>query len=144
MPTPTQDYQASIDGFLMGTGTAYLFGTNGIDGLGNPPTKTADVPLDGSDGIYASPDYMDARPLLLHIEILEDTATDAFTNLAALAAAWSPTTTDVELHIQLPGFGHVYYTGRPRGLDDHCEDAPNGRIWCEAEFLATDPQAHNA
>lgn len=144
MPTPTQDYQASIDGFLMGTGTAYVFGTGGIDGLGNPPAKTADVPLDGTDGIYASPDYMDARTLLMHLEILEDTDAEAFDALKLLKIAWFPVTADVELHIQLPGWGHIYYIGRPRALDDHCEDAPNGRIWCEAEFLATDPHAHDA
>lgn len=144
MPTPTLDYQASVDGFLMGTGTNFLFGANGIDGLGNPPTKSADVQLDGRHGIFASPDYMEARPILIHLEIVKDAAADAFNALASLATAWLPTVANVELHIRLPGWGHIYYNGRPRGLDDHCEDAPNGRIWCEAEFLATDPVAYDA
>lgn len=144
MPTPTADYQASMgSGLLMGTGTVYVFGAQGISGLGNPPTKTADVQLDGRDGVFASPDYAEARTLLLHLEIVEDEAADAFDALAILADAWLPTVANVNLHIQLPGWGHVYYTGRPRDLEADCTEGPLGHISCIAEFLATDPFAHD-
>lgn len=141
MPTPSADYQASLRGLLMGAGTPYLFGVGGIDGLGNPSAKTADVQLDGRNGEYASPDYLDVRPLLLHLEIVKDTDEDAFTALELLNAAWLPSTSNINLHIQLPGIGHVYYIGRPRSLEADCTEAPSGHISCIGEFVAMFPTA---
>jgi hypothetical protein len=144
MPTPSADYQASISGLLMGAGTAYEFGTAGISGLGNPKAKTADVPLDMADGAFGAPDYLDVRTLLLHLEIMEADAGAAFDALATLATAWRPTTADIDLHIQLPGWGHIYYVGRPRSLDDDCTLVRSGLITAIGEFVALDPIAHAA
>lgn len=144
MPTPTENYQASIRGVLMGVGTDYIFTKPGISGLGNPRSKTADVQLDGQDGAYASPEYMDVRTILIPLVISETTDTAAWNALKALKIAWMPSTSDLELHVQLPGWGHIYYLGRPRSLDDDCELVHDGVVTCIAEFLATDPHAHDA
>lgn len=144
MPTPTENYQASIRGVLMGVDTDFIFGEAGISGLGNPRSKTADVQLDGQDGTYASPEYMDVRTVLVPLEISEATEAAAWNALKALKIAWMPSTSDLELHLQLPGWGHIYYLGRPRGLDDDCRNALEGCISCIGEFVATDPHAYDA
>lgn len=138
MPTLT-DYQASLNGVTIGDGTDYLWGVANIDGLGNPQAKTADVPLDQQDGAFGSPDYLDVRTLLLHLEIVQATDADAWDALETLKEAWLPATADVDLYVQLPGVGQVFYTGRPRSLEADCALARQGCITVIAQFDALDP-----
>jgi hypothetical protein len=142
MPIPTIDYTASLLGLLMGDGTAYEWGLAGIDGLGTPAAKTEDVALDFQDGSVGSPEYRDIRTILFHLEIVQDTAEDAFTALTELKAAWLPVTADVPLHIQLPGFGHKVFNGRPREVDADLTDLRQGHISCICTFIALDPQSY--
>jgi hypothetical protein len=139
MPTPTADYQASINGLLMGAGTSFVIGAAGISGLGNPRAKSTDVQLDGQDGSFAGPDYMDVRTILIHIEIVQSSASAAYSLLGDLKTAWFPSTTDVELHIQLPGLGHKYFIGRPRSLEEDMTDFPQGHISAIGEFVCLNP-----
>lgn len=140
MATPTEDYQASVAGLLMGTDTPYHFGTAGIQGLGNPKAKTGDVELDFQDGSVGSPEYRDIRTFILHLEIVEDTAEAAYDLFGLLQAAWLPVADDIEFHLQLPGLGHYVWMGRPRELEPDITGLPLGHISCIATFVALDPQ----
>lgn len=137
----TDDYQVELRGLLMGVGTIYQIGEEGIDGLGNPKAKTADADLDGQHGAFGSPDYMDVRVILIPLTILEDSAADAFNALKLLSIAWEPVVEDVQLHLQLPGWGHIYFLGRPRSLDADTRYVKAGEVACIAEFHALDPEA---
>lgn len=143
MPTPSANYQASLNGLLMGATTVYQFGSAGIDGLGLAKPKTADIPLDQADGSYGSPDYRDVQTLLLHIEIIETDDAAAFTALDLLCDAFAPVSANIDLHIQLPGSGAFFYTGRPRGVDvASVANAKTGCITVIAQFDALDPIRH--
>lgn len=141
------NWQAELAGVLMGVGTAFEFGELGIEGLGVPPAKTADVNLVGQDGAYASPDFMGVRTLLVHLVITANSADpgvdppdEAFRNLADLSAAWEPTATDQEFHLQLPGWGHVKFVGRARGLDAIATNVKSGQIDLIGDFRALSPR----
>lgn len=135
------DWQGALDGVTFGAGTNYFFGAAGIEGLGVPQAKTADVDLVGQDGAYASPDFMGVRAILIHFTINLTTATAALAAFDSLAAAWEPVTADVELHLQIPGRGEVYYLGRPRGLEADLTLLSEGVIDAIGDFRAMSPRA---
>lgn len=141
MATPTIDYQASILGLLIGDGTPYIWGTAGVQGIGVPNTKTADTPLGNQDGAYGAADYRDVRPIICHLEIVQDTDTEALAAFITLREAWQPTLADIPFYIQLPSIGLVFYNGRPRGLEEDLTDLKQGHITCIGTFVALDPQA---
>lgn len=134
------DWQLEIRGLLTGHATVYRFGTGAIDGLGVPPTKTADVELFGRDGSYGSPDYRGPRILIVDYLINETSETLAFAAMKTLSTAWVPSTTDLTIEVQLPGW-HFTVTGRPRGLEINLGDRRRlaGVIPAIAEFHALNP-----
>lgn len=140
MPTPSADWQASLSGLLMGASTPYQFGEEFIDGLGNPKPKTNDVELHGREGSVGGPDYRGPRIFIFHLEILEDGPANAMDALTLLKAAWLPTASPIELHIQLPGMGHYFWTGFPDTVEANVKQLKNGRIQCICTFRALDPQ----
>lgn len=136
----TADWQVELQGLLTGAGTVYVIPPEGISGLGVAPTKTRDVDLVGRAGGYANPDYEGPRIILIPYLISAADAEDVIDALDALRAAWAPSTVDVELHGQLPGWGHWSVTGRPRGLDVAISHiAAAGVIAAIAEFHALNP-----
>lgn len=132
------DYQVEWDATLHGRGTPYGIGKPGITGLGVPATKTTDVNLDGAPGAYGGRDYPGVRVITIpfHIEAEPAAAGIHFRNLATL---WVPTPDDRELHIRLPGFGHIKVSGRPRGFFDDLSLMSIGIIEAFATFWCGDP-----
>lgn len=116
------DHQVELRAVLFGVvagdgGFGFSIDEAGIDGLGVPPTKTADTPLDGQDGSFGAPDFLDVRVLTIPINISGVDEGDVMDGLAILNEAWLPASdgVDLELHMQLPGWGHIKVLGRPRG-----------------------------
>lgn len=134
------DWQGTLQGVTFGNGTDYLFGEAGIEGLGVPEAKTADVDLVGQDGAYASPDFMGVRAILIHFLISEATTSAALTAFDTLAAAWEPSVVDVTLSLTLPGWGTVLYVGRPRGLETDMTLLGRGVIDAIGDFRAMQPR----
>jgi hypothetical protein len=134
------DWQLEIRGLLTGAGTVYRIGPATISGLGIPPMKTADVELFGRDGSFGSPDFLGPRILIVEYVINQTSETAAIASFQTLATAWAPSTTNITIEIQLPGW-HFTATGRPRGLE--LDLAPRTRfggvIEALAEFHALDP-----
>lgn len=133
------DFTYEIRTTLFGEGTNYGVDDANIDGLGIPPTKTADVELWGDDGSYGSPDYLGVRIILIPL-IFEGTPSQVGGWLKTWqTTTWAPAASDVPLYMQLPGFGKFYVNGRPRGLDADITNLPYGRVTAEATFVALDP-----
>lgn len=130
---------AEIRTLLTGETTDFQILPTGIRGLGIGSVKTADVQLDHADGAYGSPDYQGVRIITIPYTIGGGTPADAMDNLTLLLVAWAPSTSDIELHLQLPGWGHVYVTGRPRGVDEDLIHLKSGEIGALATFHALDP-----
>lgn len=131
-----------IEGLLTGVGTPFTITPPGIGGLLARRVKAADVSLDGADGAYGSIDFEDVKVITVPYEIgTQETLTQAEALLAflELGEAWAPQAVDIELHIQLPGIGHVYVVGRPRGLDDDLADVESGVCAGFATFHALEP-----
>lgn len=134
------DYQLEIRTTLMGDGTNYALGPYGqtIKGLGVPTPKTADVELYHDGGAYGSPDYMGIRIISVPFE-LGGTPAQVGGWVKDLNTAWAPSTTDIPLYMQLPGFGKFYVNGRPRGFDADLTNLQFGIVTGEAYFTALDP-----
>lgn len=140
----TADYQAELQGLLIGAGTQLEIIPPGITGLAKPAPKTADVPLDEAPGSYGSPDQPADRPITISFAINGTDAADAMGLLDDVNDAWAETAADVELHLQLPGWGHVFYEGRPRGVLEVLEHLHTGVIYCLGTFVALDPTRNTA
>lgn len=147
--TITADWQTELQGFLSGPGLDTRLGPNRIDGLGVPPMKTRDTELQGQHGSYPSPDFLGPRILIVDYLVNEATTGEGLTTFETMAAAWAPVTngaTLVEFHFRLPGWGHRYVRGRPRGLELVFNQARNlsGVFSVLAEFHALDPTIYTA
>lgn len=115
-----QDWQVEIRALLTGEGTDFEFGPEGIGGLDELPVDgSGDVELDNEDGTYLGLDFTGPRTLTFPYEITKpgDPAAAGSLYWATLRPAWAKSTSiDLELHMQLPGIGHLMFMGRPRGL----------------------------
>lgn len=132
------DYQFEIRTTLLGYGTSYEMERPGPQGLGNK-VKEKDVDLRHDDGSYAGPDRLDSRLLTIPIEIA-GTASAAGAAFKTLNdTIWAHSTTDLQLHMQLPGFGKFYVYGRPRGVLEDMTNADFGIIRCQLFFKVNDP-----
>lgn len=130
------DYQAELEGVVMGTATCRL---DLVTGALSATAKSADVDLDEADGEYAPPDHKAPAVITLEVTINEATAEDAMDTYLDLLAAFAPTATDVDLQLRLPGLGHVHFEGRPRGLVEDLTLLGQGVIRCLGTFKALDP-----
>lgn len=134
----TANYQLELRGVLMGYGTDYQIGEGGIVGLGLPAVKVRQVSLDAGDGSYAATDLLTARIISVPILVLGSDDADAMALFDALNTAWAPGD-DVELHGQLPSWGHWSVVGRPRPVDSDLSELPQGVIEAQYEFHALEP-----
>lgn len=133
----TSEWQAELGGVTVGNGTIYQF-EGPITGLGVPSPRISDLDLP-TGGTVGGRDIAAKRTIGLAIYVLGDDASDVMTAVAALNAAWAPTSTDVDLEINLPGMGAVIWTGRPRGVDLDLALLPYGVARARLVFDALDP-----
>lgn len=143
------DYQLEIRALLTGCDTDYDFGPNVIMGLGEQPPKTRDFVTVGQAGAIGAGDRRGVRIIQVDYQICQpDDVGAAITALRTLATAWQPTSDPdgLEMHFQLPGIGHKYVVGFPRGLD--ADEGPrlylHGVVSAIAEFHAMDAVIHDA
>lgn len=137
----TGDWQVEIQALLTGDTTDYEI--TQIDGLAKVPIKVQDYDRSGADGSVPGDDYLGPRLIGVHYEIIQASKATAFNRLTTLTAAWDPVTTSsdpLELHLQVPGWGHSSVVGRPRGFgDEDLSRAGFGFIAVLAEFYCPDP-----
>lgn len=139
----TLEWQVELDGMLLGAGTDVLIAEEGIGGLGVPAPKTSDVELAHADGAWLGTDLGGTRVVTVpfFIAATPHYAAQLFDELAAL---WAPKTATSELHMLLPGFGHLWVRGRPRGLVDDLSRLRSGVVTALGTFFCGDPTIYRA
>lgn len=137
----TTDFQFQIDEtvFGHGTGGVWIDSVN-VDGiLDVPETKTQDVTLYASAGVYANPDYAGIRTIHIPVIIRNAVEGTLVTNLVALQTAWAPVAASVDLYFQWPGIGLFGFSGRPRGMTADVSKQRRGVIHALLRFDCPDP-----
>lgn len=135
------EYAIEVNGWLAaadGFGDAD-FAVFSIDGLGGAEVEGQDIPWSLGDGSRATVDVNRSPLLAFGIRCKTGTVGTAETALRLAQTAWKAQAEDVELHIRIPGFGHVYYVGRTRGLNPVRVFPAGGIFTATVSFLATDP-----
>lgn len=143
----TEPYQLGVRGLLMGEGTNFRLRRGQPEGLGVPATKTEDTNQAHGDGGIGGRDRLQTRLLTFAMFLDPDAAADAAEAMLAVLPvieAWQPSQSDIELHMNLPGWGHIWVTGRPRGpLALDTEMLESGHIEWLARFECLDPTIRN-
>ena len=127
--------QVELRGVLFGDRQTSWIGATGIGGLLIPGVKTYDMDLTHANGAVGGADRLAVRTITVPLVI------DA-SKLASTLAAWAPSSLDIEMHMLLPLFGHVYVTGRPRGLAEGVGTLMNHTMSLLGTFVALDPTIH--
>jgi hypothetical protein len=131
------EWQAQLGSLVVGADTDYIF-DGPITGLGVPAPRTSDLDLP-TGGTVGGRDLPARRSIGLEVAIVGEDAAAVMDSVAALNAAWAPTSTDTYLDICLPGMGTVRWTGRPRGADLDLTDLHTGAARARLLFDALDP-----
>lgn len=136
----TDDYHLEVQGLLHGPTTRFHW-TGPWTGLGLPAPKTNDVDLDDADGSYPGRDRLTSRVLTFPVGFGGTTPAAVMDDLRTLSEAWTTVAVgQVELHAQLPGWGHFYVVGRPRGLVEDLTNLKGGEGLALLTFHALDPE----
>lgn len=138
-----QDFHLELRGYLHGPGTAIDYGADGWGGLSTVVVKTSDFTLEQADGDYPGRDYLASKLLTFPLVWGGGTPAEAMDTLADLTDVWGPERdTELELHAQLPGWGHFFVIGRPRGLVEDLRNLKSGELAAIATFAALDPTVY--
>lgn len=131
-------YHHEVNGYLIGDDDPWS--VDNVSGWVGHSVTSNDTPLQLAPGSVAATDVQAQRVITLDLYTITATSDDdVFEALADLEEAWA-VGADVELHAQLPYFGHVYVLGRCRDLAvADLRDAPHGRVDVQAIFVAHDP-----
>lgn len=135
-----------------------LIVTEWLDGFGVPATRDNDQPRPQRDGLFASPQYLGGRAMLLGVAALADSTTELMALMEDLGTAFGPVSdTDSDLVIEmaftLADAGQKYLVrGKPQRAATGYKTV--ARIWRRTprpftesalcEFLATDPLIYDA
>jgi len=137
LPTSGDTYAAELRGYLMSDTSDWVI--RAVKGLGGLKIKSQDTPLDLGDGSVGASDFLDDWPLILNLQCKTGAPGSAELALVDLQEAWTASTTDLELHMWVPGLEHIKMLGRPRDLDPERVFMPGGIIAAQATFVAHDP-----
>ncbi|MEW2402124.1 hypothetical protein [Streptomyces sp. NPDC046862] len=145
MTTPIElaDLQHQLGTVLIGAGTLVTIRT--IEGLGQPPLRTADVEPPGEDGLWLAADYYSGRTLRIDAAIKKaGDFTGVLDQLAALqadadtAAVRGQGGTTMNLRLKFPGRPTRVVRGRLRKLDADVTQGIHGYIPLDVEFQGQD------
>lgn len=133
------DYQVEIRTLVTGAGTSYLLDEEGIGGLGEPEAKSNDADLGHAAGSYLGRDYVGVRIITVPYLVVGTTPANTGTLFGTLRTAWATSETNIDLHLRLPGFGHLAVVGRPRGLICDMGRQKHSLIRAIGTFVCGDP-----
>lgn len=133
----TANYHHEVNGYLIGDDDPWS--VDNVTGWVGSTVKSADTVLDLADGAVASTDTVAARLITLNLYCTLTNDDAVFSAIADLETAWT-VGGDVELHAQLPHYGHVKVTGRCRDVTvADLRTVPHGRVEVQAVFFAANP-----
>lgn len=136
----TTAWQFELRTLLHGEGTSYVIERSGaIRGLVGVGTNMPETEYAHAAGSFAGDAFESARTATFAMEIEGTSATDAGTKYIAMRTAWAPSSSNLPLYFNLPGWGKRYVNGRPLGLVEDMRTADFGLIPVLASFRITDP-----
>ncbi|MFH9425974.1 hypothetical protein [Streptomyces sp. NPDC017529] len=142
-PIELEDGQHQLGPVLIGKGTAVTIAA--IEGLGQPPLRTADVELAGEDGLWLGADYYSGRTLRLDAAIkIPGKPQGVLDKLAELQnAADTPAVrgfggSTMDLRLKMPGRQARVVRGRLRKLEADLTAYRHGWVPLDVEFQASD------
>ena len=140
-----QPWQMELRGLRIGPGTPYRL-RSVPEGLGTPPTRTADIAPMVDDGVYAAGDWSEQRTISAAVNIMPESESPAeVQELAhALAGAWRPSTMDLPLLMRLASDTTYMALGRPRRCELDLSTLKSGHAVAGLQFVATDPRLYGA
>lgn len=145
MSTPIElaDYQHQLGAVLIGRGTDITI--RAIEGLGQPPVRTADIDPPGEDGTWLGADYYSGRTVKIDaaIKIVEDVPGVLTTSAALQDDADSDTVrgqggTTMDLRLKFPGRDARVVRGRLRKFEPDFTQVIHGYAPLDIEFQAQD------
>lgn len=140
----TADGQLEFSGLLLGEGTNYPIGENGIEGLGTPDLRTGERERPQSHGMFPARPYAAARTLTFGLAVLGTSQADAVAKLDTFAATWIPqeSADPLPLVYRIGGQKRRVY-GRADRYAAQLADLKSATIEVTAQFLATDPRIYD-
>lgn len=138
--TVTDDrYEVELRGWLAGAKGTTDWWVRDLAGYGEVEVVDQDVPNQGPvDGTTPTVDRVAPPLIVITLLCSEVDAAGAEPTKAAVQAAFTAGATE-ELHLNVPGDGHVYLVGRARGVKFQRTNVGVGQLIATAQFLATDP-----
>lgn len=135
------DWTLELRATLMGDGTNYEIDRRrgAIGGLLDSVVKQPESEFAHADGSFAADGFNAARTATFALVVFGATPTAVGDNLETMLTVWGPSTTDLPLYFQVPGFGKRYVNGRPLGLEVDYSTPDFGLIPILASFRITDP-----
>lgn len=135
------DWTFALRSTLMGDGTAYGIDRRrgAISGLFDTLVKQPEIEYAHAPGAFAAEGYAAARTVTFALVVEGGTPTATGDGLEVMQTVWAPSTTDLSLTFQMPGFGRRFVNGRPLGIVVDYSTPDFGLIPVLASFRITDP-----
>lgn len=135
------DLQLELSGLLMGKATNFHLDRRrgAVSGLFDTTAKMAETDFAHVAGSFAADAYPAARTATAALLVTGDTMAAVGDRIEALLAAWAPSSTDLEMWFQWPGFGKRYVIGRPLGVVADYSEPLLRRVPAFCTFRITDP-----
>lgn len=117
LPSTDDTYAVECNGHLIadaGFGSAVFF-VKDLAGVGDYEVRDHDVQFGLVDGVRATTDTNAGPLIVVTAQCNTGAPGTAEAAYAAMAADWKASSTDTELHLMVPGLGHISYDGRTRG-----------------------------
>lgn len=141
--TDLEDGQHQLGSVLIGKGTTVT--VIAIEGLGQPPLRTADVEPSGEDGLWLGADYYSGRTLQIDAAIKTPGDPQAILDTLAALQGDADTTavrgfggTTMSLRLKFPGRTTRVVRGRLRKLEPDLTQYLHGWAPLDIEFTAAD------
>jgi hypothetical protein len=142
-PVDLDDFQHELGGVLIGRGTNV--DVRAIEGLGQPPLRSADVDPAGEDGTWLSADYYAGRTIRIDAaaKVAENVPgvldlTADLQDLADTSAVRGQGGTTMDLRLKFPGRPARTVRGRLRRFDPDFTQLIHGYAPLDIEFQAQD------
>ncbi len=138
------DYQLELNGYLAGAGCDWDNTEVGWSDPTGGEVVSNEVPRSMAAGVVIGFDT--SGPIVFTASLWTPRCYDeaeAWELIEELREAWAPSgSTNVELHLQLPGLGHRWLVGRSRGVKPTTERIRQGVAYALATFIGSDGVLH--
>ena len=141
----TADGQIEMRGLLMGAGTDFLIGDDGIDGFGTTDLRVSDIARPQAHGLFQQRTWLGQRDIDFEVLVVGDSQADVLTNLQTLGEAFAPASSTEAEALALRVGGQTFLAfGRPDKTAADVSLIHSGLAKVKTRFVATDPLLYDA